>query len=38
MGVEFYFELEICSMERGICSIATLAFRLTLYSLTGSRV
>ena len=31
-------ELEIRSMERGICPIATLALRLTLYSLTGSRV
>jgi len=25
-------------MERGICPIATLALRLTLYLLTGSRV
>ena len=28
--------LEIRSMERGICPIATLALHLTLYSLTGS--
>ena len=33
-----YVELEIRSMERGICPIALLALRLTLYSLTGSRV
>jgi len=31
-------KLEIRSMERGICPIAPLALRLTLYSLTGSRV
>ena len=31
------FELEIRSMERGICPIAMLALHLTLYSLTGSR-
>jgi len=31
-------ELELRSMERGICPIATLALRLTLYSLTASRV
>jgi len=30
-------KLEIRSMERGICPIATLALHLTLYSLTGSR-
>jgi len=30
-------QLEIRSMERGICPIATLALHLT-YSLTGSRV
>ena len=34
----FIFELEIRSVERGICPIAPLALRLTLYSLTGSRV
>ena len=32
------WKLEIRSMEWGICPIATLALRLTLYSLTGSRV
>jgi len=32
------FKLEIRSMERGICPIAPLTLRLTLYSLTGSRV
>jgi len=32
-----YDKLEIRSMERGICPIATLALHLTLYSLTGSR-
>jgi len=31
-------KLEIRSVERGICPIAPLALRLTLYSLTGSRV
>jgi len=31
-------KLEIRSIKRGICPIATLALRLTLYSLTGSRV
>ena len=31
-------QLEIRSMERGICPIAPLALRLTLYSLSGSRV
>ena len=31
-------KLEIRSMERGICPIATPALRLTLYLLTGSRV
>ena len=30
-------KLEIRSVERGICPIATLALHLTLYSLTGSR-
>jgi len=30
-------KLEIRSMERGICPIATLGLHLTLYSLTGSR-
>ena len=33
-----YGELEIRSMERGICPIAMLALHLTLNSLTGSRV
>jgi len=37
-NIVIYLELEIRSMERGICPIATLALRLTLYSLTGSRV
>jgi len=32
------WELEIRSMERGICPIAPLILRLTLYLLTGSRV
>ena len=35
--VEVIFILEIRSVERGICPIATLALHLTLYSLTGSR-
>ena len=35
--INFIAKLEIRSMERGICPIATLALHLTLYSLTGSR-
>jgi len=35
---EIHVQLEIRSMERGICPIAPLMLRLTLYSLTGSRV
>ena len=31
-------KLEMRSVERGICPIAPLTLRLTLYSLTGSRV
>jgi len=34
----FYHELEIRSMERGICPIAMVTLHLTLYSLTESRV
>ena len=36
-SMTIHLKLEIRSMERGICPIATLALHLTLYSLTGSR-
>ena len=35
--LKILLQLEIRSVERGICPIATLALHLTLYSLTGSR-
>jgi len=36
--VKFIYELEMRSVERGICPTASLTLCLTLYSLTGSRV
>jgi len=38
ISFEMLYKLEIRSMERSICPIAPLVLRLTLYSLTRSRV